>query len=273
MPLFCGDIDEECENAVAVPAVRADRVLGLLVAGRNRMIQWEKMAALGEMAASVAHEIRNPLVSIGGFSRRLRRLIPGDTAGHRYAEIIAGEVDRLERTLRDVLAASRDYPSLEYAQTDINKVMRECVELFRDNFRKKAINIHEDLPREPFSVIIDAARIKQSVINAGQALQEGGRVAVSTAISEDDDGYVEITISDTGGGIPPDVVRNIFNPFFTTKGTGTGLGLSVAQRAVLMHGGEIKVDNRPGEGITFTLSIPARPAADAMAENSLEDDK
>ncbi len=110
-------------------------------------------------------------------------------------------------------------------------------------------------------------------LNAGQAVLEGGEVSLGGSRGSAMDGeYVEISISDTGAGIPPEIIGNIFNPFFTTKGTGTGLGLAIAHRAVLMHSGEIKVDNRPGEGITFTLSIPVHPPEHPGQQNVKEEE-
>jgi len=226
---------------------------------QNRMIQWEKMAALGEMAASVAHDIRNPLVSIGGFARRLRKLLTENDRGLRYVDIIIQEVDRLERTLDNVMSYSRSYGMVEKKSVPLFNLLSECAELFKENFKKKKVALQRQFRKDLPELVLDERQIKQAVINvlfnAGEAVGKDGVVGFDAQFYKED-GYVMVSISDGGGGIREDVLDRIFEPFFTTKGTGTGLGLAIAQRAVAGHGGEIRVDNRQGEGVTFTICLP-----------------
>ena len=226
---------------------------------QNRMIQWEKMAALGEMAASVAHDIRNPLVSIGGFTRRLRKLLTEDDQGVRYADIIIQEVDRLERTLDNVMSYSRSYGLMERKPVALYGLLSECAELFRENFKKKGVNLHRQFGRDLPELVLDERQIKQAVLNvlfnAGEAVGEDSDVKFEARV-EDSGGLVVISITDHGEGVDEQDIEMIFQPFYTTKGTGTGLGLAIAQRAVAGHGGEIRVDNRRGEGVTFSICLP-----------------
>jgi signal transduction histidine kinase len=240
---------------------------------QNRMIQWEKMAALGEMAASVTHDIRNPLVSIGGFTRRLRKLIPDEERGQRYADIIIREVDRLERTLDNVMSYSRSYGVIDRRPVLLYGLLAECAELFKENFRKKKVILDRQFGKDLPEIVLDERQIKQAVlnvlINAGEAASEGSEVAFSAVVQDENHGGgVAISVTDKGEGIDPGNLDQIFLPFFTTKGTGTGLGLAIAQRAVSGHGGEIRVDNRYGEGVTFTIHLPI-PVEDPVSPDNV----
>jgi len=228
---------------------------------QKRLIQWEKMAALGEMAASVAHDIRNPLVSIGGFARRLRKLHPSEGPGDRYTDIIIREVNRLERILANVMSFSKSYGEIDREPVALDTLLRDCTELFRENFKRKGVLLERKIDTAIPEVNIDKRQIKQAVINilfnAGDAVKEMGKVYLeATMESEGDNRVVRISVADNGEGISPDHLKQVFEPFFTTKGAGTGLGLSIAQRAITGHGGEIRVDNRYGEGVTFTITLP-----------------
>jgi signal transduction histidine kinase len=228
---------------------------------QSRMIQWEKMAALGEMAASVAHDIRNPLVSIGGFTRRLRKMISDEEKGLRYVDIIIREVDRLERTLDNVMSYARSYGVIDRHPVSLYALLSECAEMFRENFRKKKVTLRREFNRDLPEVNVDEGQIKQAVLNvlfnAGEAAREDSEVRFSAQVQDaEPDSGVIISVSDDGHGIDPVNLDHIFLPFFTTKGTGTGLGLTIAQRAVTGHGGEIRVDNRHGEGVTFSIRLP-----------------
>jgi signal transduction histidine kinase len=231
---------------------------------QNQLIQWERMAVLGEMAASVAHDIRNPLVSIGGFARRLKMQIQDDEKESRYAEIIIQEVDRLERTLENVMSYTRAYGMTERKPSRLYGLLSECAELFSEHFRKKQVELRRQFEGDIPEIWLDERQIKQAVINvlfnAGEAAGEGSEVTLSARMGETDQGdFVIIDVSDEGGGIAEGDLKKVFKPFFTTKAAGTGLGLAIALRAVTGHGGEIRVDNRRGEGVTFSIYLPAAP--------------
>ena len=263
LELFANQAGLAIENAKVYSDLElANRSLKQL---QDRLIQSEKLAALGEMAASIAHEIRNPLVSIGGFARRLDSKLDASNPEKRYSRIIVKEVARLEKVLQEVLAFSR---SAEPAFQPCRPVelLEDALEVFEEAFADAGIRVVREFdPRVP-PIHADPNQVKQVFVNllsnAQQAMAEGGELRLACRYLEAE-GDVEIAVSDTGGGIPEDVITNIFNPFFTTKHSGTGLGLAITHRVVEMHGGNIQVKNRPGRGVTFLITLPARREAAA----------
>ena len=223
------------------------------------LLQKEKLATIGEMATGIAHEIRNPLVSLGGFARRLRDRTQSDELARKYADIIYKETDRLEKILREILSFSKETsPSL--APTDINVVITDILTLFRDQLAGKNVEVltelSDDLPR----IQADPQQLKQVFINlfsnAEQAMEKGGKLFVATRISEETSFEIQVEVSNTGPGIPREVMANIFNPFFTTKSMGTGLGLTIVHRIITSHGGRILVHNRSEGGVSFLIFFP-----------------
>jgi GAF domain-containing protein len=251
----------------------------------HRLLHQERLAALGEMAAHVVHEIRNPLVAIGGFARRLAQRLAGREPEGQYAQIIAREADRLERIARDVRGLSREL-RLSLAETDLHAVIQECLVLFAERIALQRVAVRTDLA-EGFPVLrLDSVQMKQTVlnllINALEAMPSGGALTLATRVVEavqghptgrqEDSGHgsqdgglavvppptrwATLSVGDTGGGIPTEILGEVFNPFFTTKEVGTGLGLTLVRRITRAHGGRVEVDNRPGDGVTFCLWLP-----------------
>jgi len=232
---------------------------------QDQLVQSEKLAALGEMAAAMAHEIRNPLVTLGGFARRLAKDADLKEQGRKYVEIIVKEVSRLEKILEDILTFSRK-SELRFQESDVNTILRETLEVLSEEIAEKEIEVNKILLTGLHKVKVDTQQIKQVFINIIQnsieAMPERGRLNIVTYNNRlgDQDG-VTIEFSDTGGGIPPEILDNIFNPFFTTKDSGTGLGLAIAHRIIENHHGIISVKNRPGKGVTFVINLPVDPVA------------
>jgi signal transduction histidine kinase len=231
---------------------------------RERLLEAEKLAALGEMAAGMAHEIRNPLVSIGGFTRRLLKSMDQDSPHRVYIEVIINEVTRLEKTLSEVLDFSRDTLG-HLEEHNLNDVLNEALYILRRDLKEEKIKILKDFRDIP-SVLIDERQIKHVFFNlffnAQQAMEKGGLLMVKTyAATIADRVYTVCEVSDEGPGIAPEVLPNIFNPFFTTKDTGTGLGLSIVHKIISRHNGVIEVVNRPEKGATFTIKLPAAAVA------------
>jgi len=249
----------------------------------HRLLQQERLAALGEMAAHVVHEIRNPLVAIGGFARRLAQRLQASEPEGRYAQIIAGEVDRLERIVHDVRGLSRE-SRLTLADTDLHTLLQDCLVLFADRITLQGVVVRTELA-ERFPVLrLDGLQMKQAIMNlvanALEAMPQGGTLTLATSMVEqevgrsagaaagpaaaDDRGaarpaaaqWATLSIGDTGGGIPCEIVDEVFKPFFTTKEVGTGLGLTLVRRIARAHQGRVEVRNDPGKGVTFCLWLP-----------------
>ncbi|MFH1035595.1 MAG: GAF domain-containing protein [Pseudomonadota bacterium] len=229
---------------------------------RNRLLEADKLAALGEVAAGVAHEIRNPLVSIGGFTRRIRKKVGDDSNITPYLDVIIEEVTRLERTLNEMLDFSTDARN-HFEEHDLNTIMDEALELLRRDLQDGRVQVVREFNKELPPVFCDDRQIKHVFLNiflnALQAMGiEGGRLTLrSFAVVREGKQFVAGEVSDTGGGIPMDVIHNIFNPFFTTKDSGSGLGLSIVHKIVTRHFGQVEVHNREGEGASFLVTLPA----------------
>lgn len=233
---------------------------------QDKLSMAERMAALGEVAAKVAHEIRNPLVSIGGFSRRLEKKLDGSMK--EYASIISKEVSRLEEILREILGYVRDI-KLSKEITRMSTIFEEALSLLNEQIRKKNIRIERQLDDTSAVVEVDVNRIKESLINilgnAIDILPSNGTI-VMKAYTED--GYSVTEISDTGPGIDTKDLPYIFDPFYTTKVTGTGLGLAITHRIIEQHAGKIEVRSALGEGAVFKISIPIKEVSEYESVDS-----
>jgi len=220
---------------------------------RERLASAERMAALGEVAAKVAHEIRNPLVSIGGFAQRLEKKLDGNLK--EYASIISNEVKRLEEILRDILGFVREV-RLTTMPVNLNDLLLNILSLVESEIVEREIILETSLGDLPV-LRIDPERIKEALLNivnnAIQAIVTHGKITVKTYVW---DAYVVAEISDTGAGIAEKDLPFIFDPFYTTKATGTGLGLAITRRIIEEHGGMIKVESRLGEGTTMKVFLP-----------------
>ncbi len=230
-----------------------------LKSAQERLLESEKLMALGEMAAGMAHEIRNPLVSIGGFVRRLFKKFQGDAQVQTYFQVIINEVERLEKTLNEILDFSQDTQG-KFKEEDLNQIVEGALELIRRELDESRIVVQKELNPLP-RLYCDGRQIRHVFynlfLNALQAMPHGGVLGIRTELSKGSDpGWVTVEIRDTGGGIPPELLHNIFNPFFTTKASGSGLGLSIVHKIVTRHYGNVEIDNRPGEGVSFFVKLP-----------------
>ncbi len=221
----------------------------------------ERLSALGQMAAGVAHEINTPLANIVLVAESLRRKSPDPWVRSR-AETLLGQAEAASRIVRGLLEFSRPR-SVHPTSLDLNGVVREAMG-FLEGKQSPEVELEPDLVHQPLAVRGDRHQLIQVVVNlisnAYDALEGRGRIRVTTRAR---DGYAEVEISDTGPGIPPEIRRHLFEPFFTTKGEGrgTGLGLAICHGIVQAHGGTIGVESEPGRGSTFTVRLPVGPDA------------
>lgn len=229
----------------------------------ERLNRAERLATAGQLAAGAAHEIRNPLTAIRSTMQYLERGL--ENPEHR--EMIRGlleEADRIGRTLDDLLQLTRE-GSFEPRSIDAGAVLERTLALVEKQAEQQGVVIRRRLPGAPLEIHGDPDRLRQLflnlLLNALQAMPEGGELAVRGELMEPVYGaaggaWVQIEISDTGGGIPPEALERIFDPFYTTKSEGTGLGLTISHRIVERHEGEIRIDTQPGRGTTLLLRFP-----------------
>ncbi len=218
----------------------------------------ERLAALGRLVAGMAHEIRNPLNSIRGYSQHLKSRFDQESQEGRSIDIIMKEVDRLNRVITELLDFSRPRePHL--LEVDLNEIVGSAISLVEKESVSQGVKVVPDLAREGILINGEEDSLKQLLLNlflnAFQALPEGGVLTVSTRY---DNGQAVLTVSDTGSGIQEEDMDRIFEPFFTRKAEGTGLGLAIVHRIVQDHYGEIGVSSRLGKGTTFVLRFPKK---------------
>jgi PAS domain S-box-containing protein len=234
---------------------------------QERLVQAERLSAIGEMAARVAHEIRNPLVAIGGFARSLLHRRPSHDASTRESlEIIVDEVRRLESIVREVLDFSRPIPP-KIAPVDLAKLVSEVIELLRWEMDQAGVGAWLDAEPGLKPAAADRDQLFQALVNvfrnAADSMPNGGTLTVRLHGLQHG---LELTVNDTGIGMPPEVLAHVLEPFYTTKTNGSGLGLTIASQIVRDHHGEIKIDSREREGTTVTIRLPA-----AVEDDDAED--
>ena len=228
------------------------------------LVQSEKLALVGKMSSAVAHELRNPLVPIGGFANLIYKRLNEESPLKKYAGIIVREIDRLEKLLHNILYFTKDTKP-EFKPGNLNEIINEMLFFYKSTFEENNISLNIRLSPDLPLVSLDHSLIKQAliniIINAIQSMESGGLLSVESMIRKEDDAvYAVVVVNDTGAGIPEDLMKNIFDPFYTTKIHGLGLGLSLTRRIVESHGGEITVDSAEGIGSTFTINLPALKA-------------
>jgi signal transduction histidine kinase/DNA-binding NarL/FixJ family response regulator len=229
-----------------------------------QLIQSTKLAAIGELAANIAHEINNPLTSVLGFASYLAEQVPPGQPWREELDLIQEEAGRARDIVRDLLHFSRQREFIPQI-TDLNVVLEQTLAMVRRQGALDSITLQEDYAPGLAPVEIDVPRIKQVFLNlinnAVYVMRDrGGSLTIRSSASGD---MVQVEVIDTGTGIAPEHMHRIFEPFFTTKPevSGTGLGLSVSLGIVESHGGVIEVQSELGKGSTFTIKLPAKPGA------------
>jgi two-component system sensor histidine kinase PilS (NtrC family) len=217
----------------------------------------DRLAAIGRMAASIAHEIRNPLAAMRGSIQMLRSEMNGESSQTELMEIILRESDRLNRIISDFLNYARPR-SIVHTRVDLGDLLSQTFTLLRHSPELKEQQIVQaKIPATPLFAEVDAEQMKQVFWNLArnglQAMPEGGTLRAEVGTNSDE--RLRITFSDTGRGMPPDQVERLFEPFSSTTG-GTGLGLSIVYQIIRDHGGTINVRSRQGQGTTITIEMP-----------------
>ncbi len=269
LELFANQATNAMENSMLLQRIEA--MYRDLHETQERLIQGEKMAALGEMAASIAHELRTPLVPIGGFANRLRRIVEPSGKAQEYCEIIIRETLRMEQLLTEILAFAKRQ-MLCIAQCHIPNIIDRSLLLSSETLQsadiRTILEVQDDLPHTP----ADEQKLLQVLINlidnARHAMVGGGTLTVRAYRSIlRAEPCVAIDVQDTGGGVSPKILTEIFTPFYSTKEKGTGLGLAISQRIIQQHHGTIEVSN-DDLGAKFTLRLLLKIPSEASAKNS-----
>lgn len=235
-----------------------------------RIRQTERLAALGTLAAGMSHEIRNPLSAIKTFVQLLPRKIDKPGFLEKFQRTVPREINRINELVEDLLDLAKA-PKYHFAMTDIKSLLKHTIEFLGEDLHAHRIKYLFDFSDDLPLIWADADQLTKAfhnlVQNAVQAMETGGRLVIE-AFSEKDDpsqrqittsrnGWVILIFQDTGPGIPPEIIKNIFNPFFTTKDKGTGLGLAITHKVITEHGGRIEVTSHAEYGTRFTIGLPA----------------
>ncbi len=263
-------------NLSVIPAEHAEGHVGKIMLFQNltevkqleqRVRQADRLRAVGEMAASIAHEIRNPLASIAGSIELLTESAALGARGQKLLRIIMNESDRLNHIIEEFLAYARErVPQL--APHNLRTVIEEVVTLFRNTetaVRRTEIELRA--PEAPPYVLADHEQLKQVFFNllrnATEAMPGGGRIEIEIEPCVPEGGEICVRVRDTGCGISPEALEHVFEPFYSTKRRGTGIGLAMTEKIVRAHNGTISVESVPGCGTTFTITLP-RPDTAAV---------
>jgi len=272
LSLFASQAGLAIENAETYrkledKVAQLNRAYQQLQEAHEKLLRSERLATVGKMAAHIAHEIRNPLTAIGGFARAILRE-PQDIENVKLGgKIISREVNRLEKILANVLDFTKISQPFKQ-QHDINAIIEEVIQLNKPVIHERNIScniqLHSSLP----PAWVDEEQIKQALVNilvnSIHSIHHQGKISVSTDLVDE---QVLIEISDNGAGMTKETLENMFNPFFTTKSGGTGLGMAVTQRIIEEHGGEIQVESEKGKGTTFRIFIPLTVPPETVPES------
>jgi len=222
-----------------------------------QLIRSEKLAALGQLAAGIAHEIRNPLTSINILIHSLTENLPTKNSHWEDLKVIEEEILRINEIVDQFLRFAKPASPL-FEKADLIPIFEETLQLLRPQIERGGISVQKEFESLPRATV-DKEQMKQVILNllmnAIQAMPKAGRLGLSDRMSRDGH-WVELTIQDSGIGIPPEDIDKLFDPFFSTKEGGIGLGLSIAHRIIDQHHGKIEVESKPGKGTLFTISLP-----------------
>lgn len=243
---------------------RLRRVGTELQAARREVIQSERLAAVGELAAGVAHELRNPLTSVKLLLQHIAKQANGFRIEAPQLHLILEEVGRMEGTIQGLLDFSRT-PTLNRVPHDLRDTLRRSFNLVEGRLKQERIELHTKISSSPLQIAGDAEQLNQVFVNlflnSIEAMPTGGKLSVVANISDSGD-MARVVVTDQGVGIASEVITRLFEPFATTKERGTGLGLAISRRIVTEHGGAISAENLPERGAMFVVELPLSTHAD-----------
>ncbi len=258
IPLSISSSQLKDETGKVIGAVIIIRDMREIKELQEKVRRAERLASLGRLAAGIAHEIRNPLSSIRGFAHYFQGKFEPETKDVKYAKAMVDEIDRLNRIIEALLDFARPAEP-ELQPCSIEDVLNHVLRLIQTDVNTKEVKVVTDIEDDIPNVMLDRDQMIQALLNillnAVNAVDKGGEISVSIYMEMD---TLQIGISDTGSGIPPENLPRVFDPFFTTRKDGTGLGLAIVHRIIENHNGEIGVESKPGEGTTFTVRLPLR---------------
>ncbi len=238
--------------------------LGYIKHLEEQMRRADRLAAVGSLAAGIAHEIRNPLGSVKGLVQLLQEEFEEDSQKKEYAQVIVKEVDRLNKVVEELLSFARpDDSEVEsrFSRLNINEVIAQTLLLAEHDTKNVHIEIAKNFADDLPLILADAKKLQQAflniIFNAFAAMEKGGTLTITTGYKQENK-LVEIKFSDTGSGIAPEILNKIFDPFFTRKEGGTGLGLTITHQIISSHNGKVDVKSIPKEGTTFIITFPAK---------------
>jgi signal transduction histidine kinase len=224
-----------------------------------RLAESEHLANVGQLAATLAHEIKNPLAGISGAIQVIGSSLPPGSPHKEVVGEVLSEIDRLDATARDLLIYARPKPPLR-KKRQVGPLLRDTLMLLRQEPAVHGLRIRYDGLECAAEALLDETQFKQVVsnllLNAAHACEKGGEVTFRVSSEA---GIVRVEVIDTGIGMPADMVLHTFEPFYTTKAKGTGLGLSICKWIVESHGGKIRLESEPDQGTTVTIELPHKP--------------
>ncbi len=257
------ELNRSLERKIGERTAELEEKTLLLIKTREELARAEKLAAIGELAAGVAHEINNPMAIIRGNAELLQMAVPAQTPIREEVDIIARQVGRVDKIVGNLLKFARRERK-QLATTDLNLMLDEILDQVGHQVLLTGITVTREFDPELPRIDGDPDQLRQVftnlILNAGHAMADSGGTLTISTLGNKEAGSCEVVVSDTGIGIPPENLEQIFNPFFTTRANGTGLGLSVSYGIVRDHGGKIDVTSEPGMGSAFrvTLSLVQR---------------
>ncbi len=252
------------ENGDVIGAIEISRDITQDIKMQKAMMQHEKLASIGRLSAGVAHEINNPLTTVLTTAMLIQEDLDPEDPNFEELETITNETLRCRKIVTSLLDFARQTKPVK-KENDINQIIMECLVLTRKQAAFKDLELTSELGHNVPALYLDKGQVQQAIINlilnAIEATDAGGSISISTTYNPDRR-FVEVVISDTGGGIPESDLDRIFDPFFTTKEDGNGLGLAITHGIIEQHDATITVSSEPGRGTTFSIKFPLPPGED-----------